>query len=672
MLGGEIISLQSGLYQYELPPMPRDEREIINYDLPKVEQYWRTPVIKNVKHLSAKDRISYIEKERERWFNGVWIFINGVPTWITGLHYDHLTYMTFKSGKAEYFDHQRYDFYFRDLTRRDLKCRGRVFIKPRRYGMTMEEVSEATYTLMENFANNVGLQSDTNPKAMSTLMDPIISSYAKRPKFMRGDYYKPNGKLLTTRLWLKSNMAPDDDGEEDGDYIQGWARAFPALPRAMDGEEMAYIVDDEVWKWQESSPKETIESNMKVLMGRNRSGKISVLSTMGDSDDYLRSVMDGCYIIARSDPRVRDDNGYTLSGLFKWFVSAIYSFDIPPDVFEIDKFGMINVDKHLEYIHNKLNKLDKNTKEYIFEKRRLPLNEDDALLSAQLNTLFSKLRINHRLTILRALPTNRKPYVRGNLEETPDGTVYFEANPNGLWLWAVLPYSSIEKNINLSNRYRRGENGRIMPPRNPEGCIGYDPINYPKRLTSSDHLSRAAAIVHKKFDYFLPESDEHYVADVKMGLLLWRPDDPHEANKEVMKACKFTGFPCMHERSVAHVVEDFEDAKMEDFLLKDKKEIYGIAQSDDKEKKGGLALLQQRYSPPKNPGEKDHLEIYPFEEGLIDLDNFDFNNNTAFDVTMSEIYCEIGLKQIIYTNVSDDNVMSAIQAMQMVIPSRSH
>lgn len=670
---GNIIKLNGGMYDYIVPlKEPSDEKLIINFDKRKDDQFWRTPIIPNVKHLSQKDRIEFIERERQRWVEGCYILINGELVYLTGMHYDHLTYMTFKAGKAEYFDHQRFDFYFRDLVRRDVKARGQVFMKPRRYGMTMEEQTQATYTLLENFSNNVGLQSDTDKKTKSTLLEPILQSYVNRPKYMRSDYYKPNGKMPIARLDLKSNMAPGEDGVEKGDYILGWVRPFPSQPRQMDGEEVTYAVDDEVWKWLESSPKETIESNMKALMGRKRAGKISVLSTMGDSDDYLRSIMDGIDIIARSNPNIRDDNGYTLSGLYEYFVSAIYSFDIPPDVFEVNKFGKVNADKHLEYINNKLNKLDKSSKSYVFEKRRLPLTKEDALLSANTQTYFRRVVINSRLAELRGMTPNQKMdvYMRGNLEEDATGKVAFVYHPEGIWLWAVQPFFSMERNVNCRNRFRKSE-GTFFPPINPEGAIGYDPINYPKGMTTSSNLSRAAAIIHKKFDYFNAEGSVDYCADVKMALMVNRPDDPHDANREVIKVARYTGYVVMHERSVSHVMEDFEEANMLPFLLKDKAGVYGISPSDMKAKKDGLSMLQTRYAAPKNPNDVDQLDTYPFEDGLIDLDNFDIGNTGAFDVTMSEIYLEHGLKQVKYTNLTDAHAGQMADIIHEIIAVRN-
>jgi len=561
-----IIPLNDGMYKYEVPlKIPLNEKDIINHGLPKSEQYWRTPKRVNVKNLTQSERIKYVEQERERWSEGVYVLINGELVYLTGMHYDHLTYMTFKDGNAEFFEHQLYDFYFRDMTWRDPKCRGRVWMKPRRYGMTMEEITESTYHLLSGFANNVGLQSDTPKKVRTTLMNPIINSFVKRPKYMRSDYYKPNGKLLVSELSLNNNLAPDDDGEENGDFLLGWCKEFPSLPRSMDGNEMDYIVMDEAFKWTTSSVKETLESNIKVLMGRNRAGMISLLSTMGDSDDYLRAIMDACDIISRSNPAIRDDNGMTLSGLYKFFVSAIYSLDIPPDIFEVDKFGKVNKDKHLNYINNKLNKIDKNTKSYVFEKRRLPLSESDALLSAQMVTYFNKIRIGKRLNELRELPYDKKPYIRGSFVESANGKIYFEENQEGIWLVSVHPFLSLEHGVNTANRYRIIDN-TFCPPINPEYCIGYDPVRYDKSDIQSSHFSRASAIVHKKFDYF-----GSGIVDVKCALMLYRPDDARDADLEVIKACKYYGAPCMHERLIEGVKKSFVDANMLPFLMKSEK-----------------------------------------------------------------------------------------------------
>lgn len=666
-----IILLNDGMYSYEVPlKPPSDEKQIINFDKKKDDQVWTTPEIPSVKNMSVKARMEFIERERQRWTEGVYVLINGELVYLTGMHYDHLTYMTFKDGKAEFFRHQCNDFYFRDLTRRDPFCRGRTWMKPRRYGMTMEEITEATYTLLEDFSNNVGLQSDTPKKVRTTLMSPIINSFVKRPKWMRSDYYKPNGKLLVSEVNLSGNLAPDDDGNQKGDYLLGWCKEFPPLPRSMDGNEVAYNVMDEVWKWVTGSPKETLESNLKVLMGRNRFGKCSMLSTMGDSDDYMRAILDGLDIIAKSNPKIRNENKMTISGLYEYFVSAVYSFDIPPHIFESDKFGEVNVAKHLEYIHNTLNKLDKKSKSYVYEKRRMPLCKADALMSAQMTTYFRKPVIALRLQELMGMTPDQKPYVRGNLVEDKNGKVWFEADEeNGVWLVAVHPYFSANKNIDTRNRCRK-INGVWWPPINPEYCCGYDPVRYEKDDIQSSNFSRAAITVHKKFDYF-----NSGIVDVKCALYLDRPDDPRDADLEAIKACKYWGMECMHERLIEGVKKTFEDNNCLPLLAKNPKnpKEYGMwTDSGGKVTKNGLDMMVVRYAMPKVEGEVDQLATHPFELSLIDLDNIDLANTAPFDCFMSEVMLEHGLSGLQFTNQTDNSSQNMLQKMQEVMAPRNH
>jgi hypothetical protein len=108
------------------------------------------------------------------------------------------------------------------------------------------------------------------------------------------------------------------------------------------------------------------------------------------------------------------------------------------------------------------------------------------------------------------------------------------------------------------------------------------------------------------------------------------------------------------------------------FLMKSEKDgKHGIwTDSGGKIVKNGIDMLVTRFSPPKEPTEPDQLAEYPFEDGLIDLDNFDIGQTTAFDVTMSEVMLEYGLKQIVYTNRTDGQTANMLAAAQAVVGMR--
>lgn len=666
---GEIITLMDGLYSYTLPDPPRDERLILNYDLPKNEQIWRREEFKDVKRMSVADKVRYIDRMDDYFWNGRWMFINGELVWITGPHWDFLQVNKWDFGWAKYLKQQRFDFYYHDLVKKDPNSYGEAVLKCRRCGFTTEELELAIYCLLEDENNHVAFQSSEHTKCIRTLLYPMIQAYLSRPSWMRARFYAPNGKKPRNSLELISNRI-DVLNEAPDDYLGGTALAYPTVASAIDGYKKALIIMDELFKWLGVSGLETLDINKKCVVEYGIKGKVNALSTMGDNDDVVEAVKDGCQIVYGSNPRVRDQNGRTTTGLYEWFVSAIHSADIPEEYRDpaYTKFGDVNKDKAEAYVRGEVNKHPVNSKQRVFEMRRLPLEKKHGLMSAAGKTYFPELRMQDRLDKLNELPRDRKPYIIGNLTE-PDikGKVYFEPDESGIWKIAVQPYFSAEKNIDTRNRFRMsGE--LFLKPVNPEYVIGYDPIRFKKKNTSSNHLSQACLVVWKKFNYFGAEDEfGEPIVNEYCALMLHRPEDPKDAHFEAVKACRFYGAPINVERNVADTDDVFIDNGMEDFLLKDKHGIYGIY-TNDKNAANGALRLAGHFASPKTPEDKDQVEKYPFEEGLIDFINFDLANREKFHTTMATIMCHYGADQVIETIQSDNSVRRMLKAAQQIVP----
>jgi hypothetical protein len=672
---GNIVTIGSGdgTYLYKLPSIPK-ERDILYYDIPKAQQYWRTPhdnkkqlEIRDIKQMSERDRIAYIEMWRNRWDNGMWYMNNGEPTYINGLHVDHLVFNKFSDRHLFYLDAQRLRMYFRELTNNDPLCDGRVWTKPRRAGITYEERTEAIRCVISGVGYNIGMQSTKEEVCSRTLMRPIIDTYLSRPKWMRESIDMPNGRKPKKKLELSESKF--NDNKED-DSLKGYIQSFTTIASAFDSDEWMLLILDEFSKWETCNPRESLNIGQKAATNPGKRGKIDCLSTTGDSKDAVKATIEWHKLIAESNPAIRDANGKTISGLYKFFISAIDSMFVHEELKKqgknnLDLYGFVNKEMSEEWIWNEHNKHAKDSKDYIFSLYKLPLKEEHTLLSSSTYNLFPKVRCVSRLAALEKMPVDGKPYIRGILTE-PDGLgrSWFEPDSKGLWLWAVQPYFSIEKNIDLRNRFKFSDGIYFLPP-NPEGVIGYDPIDYSKKNTkaNSSSLSEACLFIRKKHNYFNVEFDSGV-----MALWLGRMDDPTEVNKEAMKACRFTGFPCMHEKSVNHVYEDFRDAGMINFLMEDGDGNYGISPSNTKYRKDGIAMLQARYAAPKTKEDKDEIEEYPFEDGLRNLINFDPSDTQPFDITMAELYCEHGLKQLVYTNVSDNESQNKRRIFNEIFP----
>lgn len=681
-----VITLQNGIYQYNTPPIPK-ETDIWFHDLKKADQYWGMPNVqtkwlnpdwsfKDVRKMTnQRDKIAYISYWRHVWEHGLWVMVKGVPTYLTGMHIEHILFNKFNGIRLKYLTKQRLRFYFRDLTNRDPSCDGRLWEKPRRAGITLEVITEAIRAVLSDYGNNVIYQSDTLDKAQSTLMAPTIAAYISRPAWLRETFYKSNGKIPIKKLQLKS-VTQDEDGEGP---MGGIIEPLPNVASAADGKEAVLFVIDEFSKHEQADPYEMFEVNKRAANPLKKI-KFDCLSTTGDTKGALKATKAWHKLIANSNPMIKNSNGKTNSGLWDYFEDATASLFLEQEMPGIiDKYGDVDNDRAEEWIWNEHKKYAPGSQEHIFSLYKFPMKKEHVLLSPNVNNgYFNRLRIATRRDQLLGMPYDQRPYVRGNLYEDEDGEVYFKSDAErqkeagempiipGVWLVSILPDTKIKR----PRFIRFGE--FLFPLKQIEFGGSYDPINYPKNqvVRNSKSLSRAAITIHKKYDYYNDPDSDDFVEDEKAAIYLDRPDSPHDANKEAIKACKFWGCMMGFERSVAHVLEDFETAKMVSFLVCDHNNIPGYSPSDAVLRKSGVAMLQARYRNPQSPDEKDQIACHPFEDSLMDLDGLDINNSTEFDLGMTEVYLEPVLKSIQWSNVEDDFEESLTDAMESIIAPR--
>lgn len=654
---GEKIKLMGGNYIYQLPSIPNDEREIIGYNLPKKEQFWRLPTdINKFRAMSVGQRKEFVEKERDRWDNGVWFMNNGEPTYLTGMNYDHLVNQTFDFGKAKYYECQRHDFYFRDLCRKDPLCYGGLFLKPRRYGMTTEEITNQQYVAMKGMDMHCGMVSADNKKTISTIFRPTVDSFIRRPRYTRPTIYMPNNKKPKTEMLFQSAEVKDGDSDDlffnsNGD-LNSWIKHGACVVNIFDGYKIHYLTGDEVWKWVSANPKEFWEIHKKCLEdGGIIIGKASMLSTMGDSDDQKEAIAAGVDMWYGSDPDKRNANGQTDTGLYRWFIDAIYTQRAFCDV-----YGRVDVERAAEKLANDLANIPVGSKEYVFEKRRMPRCVEDALLSADTSTTFDNKRIMHRLEIIKKM--DPKPYVIGNTHEHPHtGRIEFQPDPYGNIKLFQAPYTDIRRQIDASNRFRK-VNGIYIPPVNQEGAAGYDPVNFADSDTKSNSISRAAYIARQKFDYF-GHGDR---ANRFWAQFVYRPDDPSDADYEAIKLCRMLGIRVMIDRSgLTRIKMNFKKHGMMKYLMRNPKdEIYGMLADNQRafvkegvNKVGAYWKMPRLQKLPDEIQETDWLLETPSEEVLEDAKVFNPMKTTKTDAMSGMILCEFGLDQVKETSERD-------------------
>ncbi len=148
------------------PPPPPDH-EILFHNLPQKEQYWRREPVpeafrdlfreetairaeeQKLVELGQKQKVTYVnpvlEKYRRREFFrrkwGVWLYNNGIPTYLTGHNYFYLQYYLSDNGYPKYYEFSRKAFYFRQYSEEDPFALGYMIIGPRGTGKSGEELS---------------------------------------------------------------------------------------------------------------------------------------------------------------------------------------------------------------------------------------------------------------------------------------------------------------------------------------------------------------------------------------------------------------------------------------------------------------------------------------------------------------------------------------------------
>jgi hypothetical protein len=633
-----------GNYEYEIPPIPKDKTKILFHDRAKENQFWDYK-LPNISKWEEFEKQEFINEERRRFFEGIFFYNNGVVTYITGMHYFHLVNSTFKFGKAKYYDCQRLDFYFRDYCDKDHLCKGMLWLKPRRAGITAEEITACQYYAIRKKDQEVGLQSNTIDKCYTTLHRPIIDSILKLPYWVKPKFRSSNGKIPRNSA---IEFSPDTlDELDEGGWLGGSIIPYPTTVPAMDGTKKSYIVGDEFWKLEKISPEQTIEVNLKCLPYGE--GKMSVLSTMGDSQNVKQAVSEGINMWHLSNPKIRNKNGFTQSGLYRYFISAIHNKEEIPKEYT-DKYGFVDEDKATKFLLADREKFDKNSMKYFYALRKNPLHPQEALSTAETSKIFSTGSINKQLDNLRSLPIDQQPFVKGNLVEDSSGRVSFIQDDSGIWEVYLLPDTDKRTGVpqDLSNRCTF-RNGMWFPPNQVEFGCGYDP--HRTGDASKGGRSTAAIIVGKKYDLFGNGNAGELAA-----LMDYRFEDPTDGHREAFKACKFWGMQCTHERNVDTVQPHFvSNGAIELLRTHNDPKFRGLwVHGNGKIVSNGLNYIQGRLK--KDPTtDIDPYSLIKNQELLMELSDFDPANTTKFNKTMALIMMEYELSKMLPTNKIDND-----------------
>lgn len=356
---------------YETPEIPLD-KNIEGYLLPKEQQKFRRKVYpsdKAFEGLGEEEQLSILKEVLEKRKNGHWFYNNGEINYITGVHWFYLTFWKIDVGYPEYRRSDRDYFYFWDYVCNDPFAIGMINMENRRQGKT--ERSNCIlyeYTSINQYSHS-GIQSKTDADAKKVFLK-LIRSWKKIPYWLKpideGDT-QPKSAL---RFFEPSLRSTKGKRKEYGVSLDSWIDFESAKEEAYDGEKLKRYTMDEAGKTVTADVSERWNIIRECFVtGRKVIGKALITTTVEEMDKKggknFKTLWDN------SDLNVRDDNGFTKTGLYRYFKPAYYCLEG-----FIDEYGNPQIEEARTFLENKRNGAD--GKSLASEKRKYPFKVEDA------------------------------------------------------------------------------------------------------------------------------------------------------------------------------------------------------------------------------------------------------------------------------------------------------
>ncbi len=672
---GEVIELE-GLF-IQLPEKP-DEKDILFSDLPKSEQYWkRQEVPKALERIRSMDEWSeqpsnfrktyrpYIEREFKRRREGVWMYLNGEATYITGDHYMLLQWTKIDgSFYGYYLSFQRKLQIHAEACEVDPRCVGQNFVKCRRSGYTNMAVGKTLNKGTQVKDKVLGIMSKTGKDAQDNIfMKKVVGMYRHFPFF-----FKPiqdgttNPRMELAFREPSKKITKNNKTAEAGEALNTIINWRNTVNNAYDGERLYYLFLDEAGKWEK--PADIREAwriqRTCLIVGRKIVGTALVGSTVNPMDKGGKQYKD---LWQDSDPNERNANGRTRSMLYRIFIPAYEALEG-----FFDKFGNPIIEDPAEpvetiegdfidigsrtYLNNERKALKDDANELNEVIRQFPFSPEEAFRDSIESSLFNLGKIYEQIEHNETrFP---KPTVTGNFQwknGDMDSEVLFVPSPDGRW---VLSWTPKQEQTNIRVKHR---NGHWTAPHTNLGVGGVD--SYDLDSTVDGRGSKGACHFYNKFS--MNEASNVFVAEYCS-----RPPMAKIFYEDVLMAAVYFGYPILIENNKYGIARYFEERGYLEYLL------------DRPEHLGGGASKSKTKGIPSNSAEviqehamaiEAYINNYVGEDAdgnmgrmylgrtLEDWVGFKITNRTKYDLSISSGLCllatQIKTKKVKRVDFSD-------------------
>jgi hypothetical protein len=658
---GEIIQI-NGL-NIGLPLKPT---KIHKRSSKKEEQFWEAseypkalksiPTIFSWNEMSSefKERwIPFIEDEFNRREFGFWFYNNGNPTYITGSHYMYLQWTKIDVGKPDYRESNRLFFIYWEACKADNRCYGMCYLKNRRSGFSFmsssETVNQATITSDARF----GILSKTGSDAKKMFTDKVVPISVNYPFFFKpiqDGMDRPKSELAyrvpASKITRKSISNTSIQSDLQGlDTTIDWKNTGD---NSYDGEKLRLLVHDESGKWEKP---DNILNSWRVTKTCLRLGsKVIGKCMMGSTSNALEKGGNNFKkLFYDSNPKERNSNGQTKSGMYNLFIPMEWNmegfidkfgqpvFHNPEDKIT-DVFGDIISQGAIDYWENEVESLKSDSDALNEFYRQFPRTESHAFRDESKNTIFNLTKIYQQIDYndSRAI---KNSISRGNFiwkDGRRDTTVIWAPDLKGRFFVSWIPEPSLANNVLEVNGKKSPGNAHL----GSFGCDSYD-------ISGTVGGGGSKGSLHGMTKFHMED------APVNSFFLEYisRPPTAEIFYEDVLMALHFYGMPILVENNKPRLLYYLKERGYRNFsmnrpdkarnaLSRAERELGGIPSSTaviSAHAEAIEAYIEKNVGviTSESDGSIGDVGGMYFTRTLLDWSNYDINNRTRFDATVS-------------------------------------
>ena len=593
----------------------------------------------------------YAAAEVEKCKKGLWIYIHGIPRYLTGKNYFYLQYWKLEDDVfPDYRDADRRYFLFLNHWENVLWCLGIGRGKKRREGASSQATSNLIYECIFYTNSNCGLVSKTNIDSRDTFTDMASFGYNQLPVFLKPRQL--NRADSVTELVFAAKI---EKGKAAAKGNRSKINYRAPVENAYDRGRMTRILADEGGKWplDVKFSKFISKVTKTMIKGAKRVGFCEAPSTVNEltkgGGAEFKKFWDGANQFKAGGKK-------THNRFVTYFTPAYDNYEG-----FIDQYGMSVIDAPTEeqykYLVEKWVAHDPITGELVSELseedirlgakayvlsrrvgltgelleeeiRQNPCTVQEMFEAANTDCAFNSYNINQRKKILEEQPVYKRKVVFFRDEDTLKVRWRDITDNEKNFHWEIT--WGLNEGQFASNKYMF-VNGVKCPGRSDDGAISVD--SYSNSQGGRSYGSKACALIGRRSNLLDPNN-----TGKPIGMLYGRPAEKDRLHNQVLLAGEFFGYSIWYEHTADDYWGYFKDRGKLGYLGKYPRSLIDPIKREKQEAHKGTPITPFSLTKQLDNGIsffENHCDKIDWIEILDNALLFDPNDRTKFDILVS-------------------------------------